>query len=77
MKKINLKQKFFQKYFATLSKPINSDASEFLQTKTENSQCKSNENIKENACFKVKKQELSDSFIHGLIKGQETNVLKF
>ena len=35
-------------------KPINSGASEFLQTKTENSQYKSNENIKENAYFKVK-----------------------
>lgn len=59
-----------------MPKPINSDASELLQTKTENSQCKDSDIIKEDACYKIKKQEPINSFIDCLIKGQDTKLLK-
>ena len=54
-----------------MPKPINSDASELLQTKTENIQCKDSYIIKEDACYNIEKQEPINSFIDCLIKGQD------
>ena len=63
-----------------MPKSINSHINELLilllQAKTENGQFKDHETIKLDASFNVQKRESVDSFIHLLIEGQNTKVLK-